>query len=405
MQIKKTINQLLTTNNIVFFIFCFTLLFGVFLSFQLRFDYADEMAAAALGIVCFWHIRKNPKLLLQPVIISVSAIFIFYTAYSFIVQSNVPQAILQDLLVSLKPFVGFFGVFLLVPALSGFQRKIIRYLCIIFAIACAAIASYSGGLLTGNYLSMWAFSGSLINFYLTIAVIAIVYLFSSDFDGKSFIVFFCMLAVGILTARFKLFVLIAIALSLYISRVHKNKIKINLKSALAALAIAAVVVAVAYPKINYYFINPNPKFPARQVLYSESFRLAEAHFPFGTGFASFGSFASTKYLAPVYVENNLFEILNLESAKGNYATDTFFACLLGQFGVAGILAFFGFFVWIFKRSRREFSPEKQYFTLLIIGFFLSESFTNSTFTQSFGLIVMMILGYILSEQKEKIAEI
>jgi len=399
---NKSLNQLFTNNNIVFSIVCFAL-FGIFFGYLLRFDFGDEIGAALLGITCFWQVCKNPKLLFQPVIICVSVFFVFYTVYSFVISSNVPQAILHDLVVSLKPFIGFFGVFLLALTLSSFQRKIIRCLCVSLAIPCAVIALYSGGLLTGNYNSMLAFTGSGINFYSIIIVLATLYLFCSDFDKKSFVIFFLILSVGILSGRTKLYVFLVIALSLYLSGLHKNKLQINLKTALIALTVIAVTIIVAYPKIHFYFLDANPIYSfqdARKALYNEAFNLSQTYFPLGTGFAGFGSFASVKFLSPVYLENNLFDVLGLELLKGNYATDAFFASLLGQFGVVGVLAFFGFFAWIFKYSLNNFSPKKQYFTLLIILFFLSESFTNSTFTQSFGFIMMMILGYILSEQKK-----
>jgi hypothetical protein len=401
MQIKQNIHQLFKSDNIIFFIFCFSLLFSVVLSYPLHFDYADEIAAALLGIVCFRHLLKQPKILLQPVFILLTLFFVFFAAYSFMIESNVPQAILQDILVSLKPFIGFFGVFLLAPRLSDVQRKIIRYASLLLALLCLCIALYSGLFWGERYMSMAMFAGSVINFYLIIAVLSMVYLFSSDFDRKSFLIFFAILAIGLLTGRTKLYVLIIIAASLYIFGFHKRKLKINFQTLFISLAVIIVVAIVAYPKIHYYFFNPETLYPARRILYGEAFHLMREHFPIGAGFASFGSFASTKYLSALYEQGNMFEALNLANLKGNYATDSFFASLAGQFGVLGILAFFSFLLYLFKISLKNFSTRKQYFTLLVILFLISESFSNSTFTQSFSFIAMMMLGYVLSKNHHK----
>lgn len=56
---------------------------------------------------------------------------LFYTIYSFIIQSNIPKAILTDLLIQIKPFLGFYCAYLIAPQLSSSQKYFISILCLI----------------------------------------------------------------------------------------------------------------------------------------------------------------------------------------------------------------------------------------------------------------------------------
>lgn len=102
----------LSKNNLFFYFLLFGYIFGVVLYDFLKFDYTDELMAFFLVLfagVTIWE-RKNIREL-YPLMIVIS-IFLFYTAYSFLIVSNTPQAILKDFVIQIKPFIGFFCAWL-----------------------------------------------------------------------------------------------------------------------------------------------------------------------------------------------------------------------------------------------------------------------------------------------------
>ena len=103
------LSQLVCSKNNLFFAFLVAgYIFGVILYDFIEFKYTDELMALFLclfaGIVV-WEKKAWKELI--PVTIIVF-IFLFYTIYSFIIQSNIPKAILTDLLIQIKPFLGFY---------------------------------------------------------------------------------------------------------------------------------------------------------------------------------------------------------------------------------------------------------------------------------------------------------
>ena len=149
--------QLVISKNSLFFYFLiFGYLFGVIFYDYLKFDYTDELMAAFLVLfagITVWE-RKDIKEL-RP-LFWVGVVFLFYIIYSFIIKSNVPQAILKDAVIQVKPFLGFFCTWLIMPKLTKSQRLATCILCIVVACLIVVVIKPAG---TDLWSTGTAFSG------------------------------------------------------------------------------------------------------------------------------------------------------------------------------------------------------------------------------------------------------
>ena len=86
--------------------------------------------------------------------------------------------------------------------------------------------------------------------------------------------------------------------------------------------------------------------PARVALYVGSVEIARDHFPLGAGMGRYGSWMSRVEYSPLYAEYGLNRIPGLRADNSQYATDTFWPMVVGEFGVIGVLAYSAFLAGI-----------------------------------------------------------
>ena len=96
----------------------------------------------------------------------------------------------------------------------------------------------------------------------------------------------------------------------------------------------------------------NGKAP-RTLLYRGSITVAHDYFPFGAGFARYGSYLSGVHYSPVYFRLGFENVYGLEPGIGGlYFTDTFWPAILGESGLFGLVAFAGGLIAIWRLAKR-----------------------------------------------------
>jgi O-antigen ligase len=170
---------------------------------------------------------------------------------------------------------------------------------------------------------------------------------------------------------------------------------------------------VSWEKIMLYFGGGESfkavpeEFVARAMLYNTSIKILEDYAPFGSGLASFGSFASGEYYSKLYVKYSIDGVKGLMKNDYSYVADTYFPCLV-QFGYIGVVLFLLFLFYLVRKSflllKKGRMDHSEYFimVLLIVGYFIIESIADATFTSHRGFFMMMLLALILSEQKRTV---
>jgi hypothetical protein len=130
---------------------------------------------------------------------------------------------------------------------------------------------------------------------------------------------------------------------------------------------------------------------ARLVLYLGALDIANLHFPFGSGLATFGSSASYDSLA--YYDTGISDLW-WYVGDHNYLTDTFWAMIVGEGGWLGLAVYILFLVSFFFFLLSSFSGVCSTAAALFIGLetFTNPIFTGAAFLSLFGLYIIVVSG-------------
>lgn len=385
------------SKNTVFFGFLVVgYLFGVFLYDLLELKFIDELMVAFLVMLLALLYRERKRYLLLSHLAILFVYFAFQIGYSLLIGSNLPQAILTDAVIQIKPFLGFYTTYILMAELSRSHKKILTLLML----------AGGGTLLILALIDYhWEFFGHISRFATAATITAVVYLYCSSFRWADVGVFLLLLAVGFFSTRTKFYGFYVLAAGLVVAVKLGYRFQFSLLSAIGLIAIAALVVAVSWHRIELYFIEGmfrSKEMWARPVLYLTAGAILITYIPFGSGLASFATFASASYYSPTYTEFKIDQIFGLSHANPDFITDTYYPALaeFGLVGVALFLFFWGYWITQAKRfylAHRKGREKEFLLFILIVLFFAIESTTDSTLTHNRGLFMMILLGLTLSD--------
>ena len=186
---------------------------------------------------------------------------------------------------------------------------------------------------------------------------------------------------------------------------------------MAGLAVVAVIfVAAVWRKFSFYFITGgsgvfdmnNMDSFARAALYA-GMVLILMDFPlFGSGLASFASFASASPYSTLYERYGLNHVWGLSESMPDFISDAYYASL-AQFGIVGIILFVWFWVHIYRYLRvftkYEDGRYKYLFAIgaVLIATLLIELTTGTMIFQPHGEYMMMVLGLVCITGKRLVA--
>jgi len=228
--------------------------------------------------------------------------------------------------------------------------------------------------------------------------IAILLILADSNNKKDNIIYMALISFVIFsTFRTKAIVIVAIFWILYIMI---SKFKIRNKWIFAIIGIP-VILFLSYNQINTYFFSSS--WSARAVMLQDSIELAKQYFPFGGGFASFGTNMSAQFYSPVYYTFGYNLIPEMAPGTARYLTDGFWQAIIGQFGVIGILSFsliiYGFFRIILKKKIEDVG-EISYCSLLGLNIYLIiSSIGEMAYFAPFGILYFIIYAMILNEKE------
>lgn len=394
-------------NRQFFRLFTFMLICGIVLFSLIGFDGIDETCAFLLLILLLYSIFKSPEWSVNKVFIRVIGIFIFYTCYSIAIHSNSKAAILKDVIIQFKPYLAFFAVYYLHPTFSKSQKKLLKD-CILVIWPFLSVI----GLCSLVYPTIIDLTVGHVTFYAGIfTAISLVYLYCSDNSKKEKIIFILIAATGLLSGRSKFygFFVLSVVMLLFFKSLHQ--FKFNFKTLSIIIACLGGMTVVAWNKIMLYFgqsivSDAAEDYTARAVLYIKSIDIFKDFFPFGSGFASFASYSSGLYYSDIYAEYGIDSIDGINKNNFTFIADTYYPCL-AQFGVVGVILYILFFLYIIVKAYTLFQKTKieKYFIIpfLILGYLFIENLADATFTGHRGFFIMMLLGLVLSEQKNMLA--
>ncbi len=197
-----------------------------------------------------------------------------------------------------------------------------------------------------------------------------------------------ILVISTLKAQSLFFITFFVFLSILTNK-RKSEIKIRTIVVISFFSFFSVVPAV----LNYFHTSV---YSPRQVLMSGGINLFKQYFPFGSGFATFGSTVASKNYSPIYLNFGYASLygMGLDGNK-SFLSDNFFAELIGELGLIGILIF-GILsivvarVFIVSKLNKNLSSYCIAMFISLIAINLSSSF----FSSSPGALMMCVLAVI-----------
>ena len=152
---------------------------------------------------------------------------------------------------------------------------------------------------------------------------------------------------------------------------------------------ALLALGLGYPQVKEYFFSET----VRSKLLRHSLIVLRDCFPWGSGFATYGSDQAFKHYSPLYVRFGFHHDYALAQETGFAMNDNFWPMLLAQFGLFGA---FLYVYWLFVQLgycvKKAPPGQPRAGALGLVAFFLISSAGNPIFTSASGVFLAIALG-------------
>lgn len=393
-------------DNTFYYLFVFTLIFGVVFYDALGLNFIDELCAITLCALYAYYVFHTPNWSVNKLFLITLGVFLFYLIYSFAIKCNTKAAILSDFIIQLKPYLAFFTVYAFKPVLNQQMKKNLQLLAIVFSIYLFIIGAIS----FFNTEVLYTLLTHQSRLATAATIMALLYLYCSEYTLKDKFIFVLLLSIGLLSGRSKIYGFFVLSTFLIFYIGDKFKLKFTAKNIAIFSIMAIAITLVVWDKFYFYFVQgglgdarETQDLYARAALYYFSLDVFRNYFPFGSGFATYATFSSGEYYSPIYNDLGMDVLYGLTKKDHKFIADTYYPAL-AQFGVIGAILFFSFWFNLTRKAIKQLDKGNvKNFTigLLIILFFLIECTTDATLTHNRGLFMMMLLALSLIDNDKQ----
>lgn len=381
--------------KVVLWLFVLSYAIGCIITPLIGFGYLDELCVfSLLAYYCIQLYQNKTKRC--RLFYYFCLLWGVYGLLSFLLDLIETKVIFIDMIQLSKPFLTFICVYELEPILISKNKKKLNRLSLVMA--CIYVLSYL--FLPHNGVHLVFAHSSVYGKLMLLS--ALVFLYTSNKTKEDIIVFFAMVLMSTFCLKSRAFVEAVLA---FVSIAFVSKrIKMNLKYVTLGLVTCLIMAYVAWSKIDVYFGDAKTDTSsARSVLYETGFSIAKDFFPIGTGFGSFANDASRYIYSPVYDMYGISGVWGLSRVKDDFIADTFFPCIIGQFGFIGLFFFVYFFYFMHKKTKCDMSNRKKRIdycvAIIIIGTLVLESVAGPTLVTAVGIPYVILINFIISDMK------
>lgn len=165
------------------------------------------------------------------------------------------------------------------------------------------------------------------------------------------------------------------------------------------IIIAVAILIVGSYQVENYLMNENaPRF----LFFYYGGVTANRFFPFGSGFATFGSDQAARIYSPLYYQYGFSNLFGMSVEDRSFLSDTFWPMAIGQFGWMGFIIYGSVYVRIFLsfKNRIEFSSDRKAFIYANFISYMIHAVGSAILSASAGVIGFIALAIVVGRQPE-----
>lgn len=337
------------------------------------FKYIDEVLTISLGLFIIFKLRYLKKTY-RPLYI----IFVLYAILVIIGLSNnliykvQPSfvAIAIDAIATVKLIVFVIAAYLLLDInTTALTLKTLSYVGIpfifvgfVFSIVSLVVDTGMRGQLRFNIYGFNFVFEQAHTYTMVVLFFTIILTFTIKNKVKLYRFYFYAIVQTVLTLKGPSFIWCAL-LVLFLLYFKKTR-KINI---FALVIVGLVALSLGTYQIQTYFLDPTaPR--AKLLIYG--FETLKSFNYFGSGFATYGSYAAAKYYSPLYIEYGFEGSYGMSSYDYQFLMDTYWPMLMGQFGIIGTLIVAFAALYFFRLIQKRKMPYQSKAVLFACYFYL-----------------------------------
>ena len=400
----------ITAREIIFIVGAVFVFFEIYLmKYVNALRYVDELIAvlclAKILIAVFRKGLDRNHIYMLMLMVLVLAIGLVSNYFAGIQTLSKP--IIMDIGNCFKVFVTYVGASLYLKPVKS-KKRIISSLafvmrCFVVLLFGCMILSYVGVLDMGGDNRYGIESFYFINdgagqlsflFYSIIMVLTLDQKYPSQWRQMKLVFIAMALVVWTSTLRTRAFIYVVAYIALYWALIVKKiKIELNWKTVLLAIIVLYIFSA---DQIDMYFSNPKT---ARAYFARFGSYTMERYFPFGSGFATYGTDAAVVYYSRLYWQYRFYQVWGLNPLNPIFTHDTYWPAIMAQFGFFGLVAMVLVVVfWVRDVAKKSaVNPYAYLVGLFICMTQLSASIATATFFHFVTVAVMFMLPLAFDE--------
>ena len=371
--------------------------------------YVDEIVAiVSIMYYLSYKIQKSDKAIFFLMVVTLISGLIFNVLFG--IQKHT-IAILEDVISMYKFLLVYLGmktylgkkrvnILRIIKVLTGILKI---YLAIIFMCALLNLFTDVGMSAEIRYgLRSFAFiygtPGHVINqmsYSLLVLYADREYLKKSD---KIWI--FISLAVMLSTLKTRAIILVFLYISLYYFFVLRKKKRIGLEIAIVVMAIGLLGIS----QFEYYFTREGTP---RQMFVVGAIKLVKEYFPFGTGFATYGSSAAADFYSPLYYSLGFSNRWGMTETASQYLNDNYLPMVFGEFGLiiatVFLILIYKYCKVLIKRSTDNQSVNVKLMTYFFVGDIVLSS-VQSSYLAHYSVVTLSVFYFLFFNQNKRMKQ-
>lgn len=162
--------------------------------------------------------------------------------------------------------------------------------------------------------------------------------------------------------------------------------------------VALLAIVTGWRSIKDYLIDD---VTPRGMMLRNGIRLANQHFPLGTGLGTYGSDIAFKYYSPIYYQLGYDKIWVLAPITGTVATDNFWPMMFGQYGwIASFLFLVLLILQLYILNVYITNRQLKTTAVTLFSYMVMKSMGEAVYTAVYGMLLYSFIAFLYQREDE-----